>query len=263
MKLTFIGVGSAFAHENYQSNMILEINGKRLLIDAGGTAHRALKALGLTHRDLDAVYISHLHADHCGSMEWLAFSTKFDSGFVDAKGGKKKLRLFIRSTLAQKLWNEVMRGGCASLEGEPNTLATYFDLTRCGYNGKFQFEGTAFELVQTIHYVNEREIVPSYGLFWLGANGKKIFLTTDTQFAPHSIFTFYKQADVILHDCETTVGFKTGIHAHYTDLKTLPADIRAKMYLYHYQDGAKPDAVADGFGGWITQGQSFDFSATN
>jgi hypothetical protein len=31
------------------------------------------------------------------------------------------------------------------------------------------------------------------------------------------------------------------------------------MWLYDYQDGDKPDCKAEGFLGWVQQGQVFDF----
>jgi hypothetical protein len=31
------------------------------------------------------------------------------------------------------------------------------------------------------------------------------------------------------------------------------------MWLYHYQDGPLPDAKADGFAGFVNQGQTFEF----
>lgn len=259
MKLTFLGVGAAFAEENYQSNMVLEINGKRLLIDAGGDIRFSMKNAGLKVTDLHAVYISHLHADHVGGMECLALKTKFNPHFVDEQRQKRKLQLFIKNSMARQLWEHVMQGGTATLQGQVNNLDSFFDVKRCGHNGKFTFEGTVFKLVQTVHYVNDRELAPSYGLFWQAANGQKIFLTTDTQFAPASIVTFYQQADVILHDCE--IGpIKSGVHAHYDDMRNLPPEHKAKMWLYHYGDGKKPDAVADGFAGWVKQLQIFDFS---
>ena len=45
MELTFLGSGSAFTNDgtNYQSNMILEHNGKRLLIDCGGDVRFPLR----------------------------------------------------------------------------------------------------------------------------------------------------------------------------------------------------------------------------
>ena len=36
-------------------------------------------------------------------------------------------------------------------------------------------------------------------------------------------------------------------------------DLKSRMWLYDYQDGDKPDCAADGFLGWIQQGQVFDF----
>jgi ribonuclease BN (tRNA processing enzyme) len=86
-------------------------------------------------------------------------------------------------------------------------------------------------------------IVPSYGLMIddpdvvIGKFNKpaKIFFTGDTQFAPKQLMTFYDQADLIIQDCETS-PFKSGVHAHYNELITLPAEIKSKMVLVHYND---------------------------
>ncbi len=69
MKLTFLGSGSAFTMNNRQSNMILEDDGKILLIDCGTDIRHSLHQQDLSYKDIDAVYISHLHADHIGGME--------------------------------------------------------------------------------------------------------------------------------------------------------------------------------------------------
>mgnify|MGYP001025512325 CR=1 FL=1 len=60
------------------------------------------------------------------------------------------------------------------------------------------------------------------------------------------------------HDCETS-PFPSNVHAHYNDLKSLPKNIKEKMWLCHYNDGDKPDCIKDGFAGWVQQGQVFDF----
>lgn len=36
MGMVFLGTGSAFSQDYFQSNVVLEVDGKRLLIDAGG-----------------------------------------------------------------------------------------------------------------------------------------------------------------------------------------------------------------------------------
>ena len=85
---------------------------------------------------------------------------------------------------------------------------------------------------------------------------KTVFITTDTQFCPNQIMDFYKMADVIFHDCEAT-KFKSGVHAHYDELCTLPKEVKAKMWLYHYQTNDRP-ADKDGFLGFVAKGQEFD-----
>ena len=67
MELRFAGVGSAFTTKEYwQSNMIVSHDGKNLLIDCGGDIRFSLAELNMSYKDIDAVYISHLHADHIG-----------------------------------------------------------------------------------------------------------------------------------------------------------------------------------------------------
>lgn len=71
MKLVFLGSGSAFTMQNRQSNMIIELNGRKLLIDVGSDIRFSLKLMGYNFKDIDEVYLSHLHADHIGGLEWL------------------------------------------------------------------------------------------------------------------------------------------------------------------------------------------------
>jgi hypothetical protein len=254
MKLTFIGTGSAFTMTGFQSNMVLEDSGKRLLIDCGGDVRHALAKAGLGAKDIDGLYVSHLHADHIGGIEWLGFSRYFSQG--------PKPDLFINERLATNLWEQSLRGGMASHQGVVLTLDHFFKTVhRIAHNSGFKWGQTDCRLVQTVHYMDGYEIVPSYGLI-MKIDGKpevgEVFLTTDTQFAPNQIMDFYQRASIIFQDCETS-NYKSGVHAHYTELKTLPPDIRKRMWLYHYQDGPLPDAVGDGFAGFVKQGQTFEF----
>jgi ribonuclease BN (tRNA processing enzyme) len=256
MKLTSLGAGSAFTLKNLQSNFIVEIGGKRLLIDAGTDLRHALQARSMRYHDLHAVYISHLHFDHMGGMEFLAFCTKFDPTFVDESGQKRKLIVFIHPSMVAGLW-DTLKHGC-TLPNERTTLETFFDVRPCT-DGEFTFEGTKFTLVRTTHYFNGPLVAPSYGLQWQAANGKVVFLTTDTTLTME-VATIQLGSDLIFQDCETTKT-PSGVHAHYTHLVALPAEVKRRMWLYHYQDGAKPDCVQDGFAGWIESGQVFDLSA--
>ena len=66
-----------------------------------------------------------------------------------------------------------------------------------------------------------------------------------------------KNVDLIFHDCETSVT-RTSVHAHYQELISLPADVKKKMWLYHYQPGMDEDVTADGFLGLVKKGQEYN-----
>jgi len=248
MKLTFLGTGSAFTLDNYNTNMLLEINGKKLLIDCGTDIRFSLNEIGLTYKDIDAVYVSHAHADHVGGLEYMAFCSYFTPDC--------KPLLFADERLMTQLWEDTLKGGLGSVQNKITKLSDYFNIEPVPKNGTFKFEDVIFRVVQTVHVMNGYTIVPSYGLIWQG-DKKRIFLTTDTQFCPNQIQTFYDDVDVIFHDCETT-PFKSGVHAHFTDLNTLDAKTKKKMWLDHYSDGEKPDAKEAGFAGYVKKGQVFN-----
>ncbi|CAN5445907.1 MBL fold metallo-hydrolase [soil metagenome] len=253
MKLIFLGSGSAFTvgNNNYHSNMLLvSDSGKKLLIDCGSDARLSLYEQGFSYADITDVYISHLHADHAGGLEWLAFSNKFDSK-------SRKPKLHISDTLVTTLWNHVLRGGLCSLQDEVAELSSYFDVEAIKVDNRFSWEGIEFQLVQTLHICNGCHTVPSFGLFFR-INTKWIFITTDTQFTPELLLPFYQQADVIFHDCETSKP-ASGVHAVYDELNTLDPSIKAKTWLYHYNPGPLPKAVHDGFAGFVKKGQMFEF----
>lgn len=262
MKITFAGVGGAFTDNRYwQSNMFITANsGKRLMIDCGGDARFSFGEHGATNYNIsewaDGVYISHLHADHIGGLEWLGFCSYFNPK-------KIKPKLFIVNTLVKPLWQS-LRGGMQSHEGVVLNLKSFFDVNAISINDSFTWEGIKFTPVQTVHIMNGFGIVPSYGLLLdlpatvYRPDGKKIFLTTDTQFCPRQIEQFYAQASIIFHDCET-YPFRSGVHAHYDDLKTLPLETKQKMWLYHYGPDPKQVPTDDHFAGFITKGQTFEF----
>ena len=251
MKLLFLGVSSALSvgEKKYQSNMLIKSSTDRqMLIDCGTDVRHSLYEQGVTHSTIDAVYISHLHADHVGGLEWLSFSKVF----ID----HKKTELYISQDQQDKLWNNVLSGGMSSLENEQATLSTWFDVH--GINDlHFTWEKHSFRLIKIPHSISNREYLPAYGLLIRG-DSKTIFLSTDTRFCPELLESVYNEADLIFHDCETST-MSSGQHARYTDLKTLDSKIKNKMWLYDYNDGELPDAKKDGFKGFVVRGQSFDF----
>ncbi len=268
MKITAIGTGGAFTYSNFHTNFVVDADcGKKMLVDCGSDARHALRAIGLTHRDIDAVYVSHLHGDHVGGLEWLGFARYFDPEC-------DRSTLILSESLEQPLWNNVLAGGMSSLQGTVAKLGTYFSVSAIPQNGAFTLDdGKAmFQIVQTCHVMNGYYIVPSFGLMVRSETGKTAFITTDTQYAPEQISDFYAEADVVFHDCETLMTppgsqrlatakpLESRVHAHYTRLRQLPDETRAKMWLVHYGDDAHEwfEPENDGFLGFMEKGQTVE-----
>lgn len=230
MKITWLGTGLAFTMRNYQTNILISRNDKHFLIDAGMDIRWALQEQKLSYKDIDALFITHLHADHAAGVEWIAFTSYFDPTC------EYHIQLFGNNTLLRKGWDTTWKGGLESIQGKVMTLNDYFDVTMVRDNEMFVWEDITFEIVQTVHVMNGYAIVPSYGLMLTDPDtNKKIFITSDTQFNPNQLKDFYTNADLIIHDCETT-PFSSGVHANYSELRTLDDKIKGKMLLIHYQD---------------------------
>lgn len=251
MRLVFVGCSAAFSvgPDAYHSNMVIENGRDYFLIDCGGDIRRSLYDIGLSYQDMTHIYISHLHGDHTFGLEWLGLSRYFDPQTSLPK-------LYIRDTLVQALWENILKGPMSTLRHLEAELSTYFDINVLNEDEGFTWKTASFELIPVIHYYDNEKVAPCYGLM-IRTEKQKTLITTDTQFTPDSLFPFYEEADLILHDCETS-KLHSSVHAHYDELKTLPDEIKSKMWLYHYNNGTLPDAQSDGFGGFARRGQYFD-----
>lgn len=257
MKIKFIGVGSAFTtRDYYQSNLLLIApSGRKMLVDCGTDIRfslpEAIPESPLPYQEIDAVYISHLHSDHIGGMEWMAFLTYFNPD-------QSRPLLYMEEATMREMWRTSLKGGLGCIEGKRMHLTDYFDCRPAAIHGSFVWESTRFTLVQMPHVITGYQDFYSYGLLMedLADPGPKIFFTTDTQHRPHLIQDIARDAALILHDCETSPS-RSVVHAHYQDLRELPEEVRAKMWLYHYQPGPDIDPKRDGFRGFVVKGQEF------
>ena len=254
MKLLFLGAGSGLGTDfgNFQSNMLLLTDsGKKLLIDCGTDIRFSLTKAGYVPEEIDAVYLSHLHADHIGGIEWFAFQRKFAS-----QNGAPQL--IAHERLVHPLWEHSLSGGLKTLDDREATLSAYFVVHVVNDGEIFNWEGLTLDLVQTVHIYSNKKLMPSYGLN-IGYKGKTFLITTDTQFTLDRFKPYYRAATLIFHDCET-LDVPSGVHTHFNQLDTLDPKIKAKLWLYHYNDGDLPDAKSHGFAGFVRCGQEFDLN---
>lgn len=250
--LTFLGSGSAFTvgSGNFHSNILLSSENSKFLIDCGSDIRFSAYEQGLSFDDFNEVYVSHLHGDHAGGLEWLGINRKLNSNLP-------KPILHSHSSLIQPLWENVLSGGMSTIEDRDVTLEDFFKVDSLEDDEDFFWQGLRFHLVRTAHYQKNEELAPSYGIFIIGKN-KKIFITTDAQFTPEQFQQYFEEAGLIFHDCEI-LDKPSGVHATYDQLKTLPEKIKKKMWLYHYNSTDLPDAKKDGFLGFVCKGQQFTF----
>jgi ribonuclease BN (tRNA processing enzyme) len=173
MKCKILGCGNAFSKINYNQCFMLEENGKKMLIDYGAKAPQALENAGENIFDIDAIYISHQHADHIGGLEEAAFTRydwmnrpeRFDDYTKLENVGNMKPyapKLFAQKELLKNLWKKSLSGGLESMEGFDATLATFFEPKPV--DKSFTWEGWNFELIQQVHIMTGSKISPTFGL---------------------------------------------------------------------------------------------------
>lgn len=253
LRMTFLGTGSAFTvgTGNFQSNVLLSFDNESLLIDAGTDLRHSLYEQSRSFLDIRTIFITHLHTDHCGGLEWLALTSYFDTRYTGMP------RLFVPKSLVDDLWNKSLAAGLSTLEPIEATLDTYFQVTAVDEQKGFIWKNIAFELVAMTHFCSNHKLMPTFGLFF-EYNGQRVFFTSDTQYTPDALMPYFKKADIIFHDCEI-LSKPSGVHAHYKQLVMLPENIKKKLWLYHYNPMPLPDAAADGFAGFVSKGQVFEF----
>ncbi len=219
MEIQMIGTGSAFAKAFYNNNALIYAGGKTLLIDCGSTAPVALHRMGMSLTEIDAILITHIHADHVGGLEELAYRYKFVH--------KVRPQFYIADTLVHTLWENSLKGG---LEQDGlHSLNEYFDVRPLQEGAATELlPGLTAELLLTRH-------IPKKLSYSVLLNGT-FFYTADMVFDGGLLRRLVDERGVrtIFHDCQLQAPGV--VHACLPELLTLPDDLQEKIRLMHYGD---------------------------
>lgn len=294
MQITVVGCGNAFSADNFNQSFLVEEDGRKMLIDCGYQVPQALAFEGIDFKEIDDIYISHLHSDHVGGLEYFAFQ-RYDWINKPRTAPDTAANIIANKHLMKDLWEKSLRGGLESMEGFVSDINTFFHTQEIEPNQPFMWQGWQVDLVQQIHIMSGSVIMPSFGMIFTKEGHETVYFVTDSQHcSPRQIEDFYKQADIIFQDSEfvgidaskpegedghSRYKFGSGVHANYAQLAGYPSansiklsdDIKAKMWLSHYQDfvpkgfdmfGNQIDwdkeIERDGFAGRVKIGQKFE-----
>ena len=248
--LKFLGRSGAFASlKEGNSNALLTINGKNLLIDFGVASNFIWREeWKKSYKDIDAVYISHLHADHC-FFESLFFSRYFEPK-LDKNGNVIKPKLYAHPLVITEIWDS-LKPSMGIYRNEVLHLSNFAECHACS---AFEFENVTFELIKNSHIDCSFGIKDAYGVKFK-INNTKIYWSSDSANINKKAIM---NADIVFHDCETLIGFKSKVHSHISDLAKLPEEMKNKMWMMHYSE--RPLAYEKyGFAGFVDKNQEFHF----
>ena len=264
MELFFLGTGSAFVKENFQTNLLIIKGNDHLLIDCGTLCPFAFHSYKSSVVKVKNIFLTHSHSDHIGGVEELALLHKY--------GDKIRPKMIVTDRYKRILWLQSLRGGLMYGEQDKKdpvpdekrrflTFEDYFEQIKPRLITKkprdmyeAQIGEINVKMFRTMHIPGDvpswRESAWSCGVIL----NDKILFSGDTRFDPELITWLEKQfkIDYIFHDCQAFTG---GVHAALSELETFPAATKEKMYLCHYSDNfSNFDAKAHGFAGLTERG---------
>ena len=266
LEFFFLGTGTAFNKKFYQNN-ILVIKGKNhVLIDCGTLCPLVIQDYKRQITDIRNFYLTHSHADHIGGME--------EVGFCNYYYIKKRPAVIIDDKYKKILWEDSLRGGMAysaANDGHATVFDDFFLQQKPVKEkvGSHVYESAAvgrgkgaikLYFFDTVH--SETKDARGRGFRSKGVivDGRILF-TGDTTFN-RKVFEkllWDFNIEYIFHDC---ASYKSPVHTSYDELKTLPPELKKRIFLCHYDEKmAQKNVAADGFCGFAKRGFYYDFDA--
>lgn len=227
--ITTLGSGHGFDPDTMTSGMIIWINQRGIMVDPPVNSAVDLVRLGVNPKILDAIILTHCHADH-------------DSGTLQKIMLEGKITLYTTPTV----FNSFIRKSAALIHIDRSRLQKAFSFVPIHIGEPINIHGAMFEFNYSFHSI------PTI-FFQVSYSGKTFIYSSDTRNDPDYIRTMHEKGimsksrrdfllrfpwdrDVIFHEAGVPP-----IHTPMKVLTALPASVRKKIYLVHVARDQVPE----------------------
>ncbi|MFF2088915.1 MBL fold metallo-hydrolase [Paenibacillus sp. NPDC058174] len=219
--MMMLGVGNGFCKTTYHNNALIDAEGRLFLIDCGAMAWQSLHEIGLGFEDIEGIFITHLHYDHCGGLEEAALYGAYAAG--------RKMKLWLPAPLKGLIWDKYLSGTLENKAEGRAALDDYFEVHWVEEGERFSFSaGSSAGL--TARWLQTRHVPSKFSCSLI--MDERLFYSSDMQadeellrtLAEQGIETFYHDSSFIYNP----------VHAGLEELREYPEEIRSRLYLMHY-----------------------------
>ncbi|HMJ08859.1 MAG TPA: MBL fold metallo-hydrolase [Pyrinomonadaceae bacterium] len=208
MKLVILGSGTSVPHSTRSSSGFwLETAGGTLLLDCSASVGHRMAQESLDWANLDAVWISHFHLDHCGGLAPLLFGMRNAKATQDRS---KPLRIF-------------------GADGLKDLLKAFDDAGKYKlFDQKFPVEIIEIEQLETFEILPGIDAVAmrtphtqnSHAIHLTETGGTTFVYTSDTGYEI-KLATFARRADLLLMECSFVKEKPTEKHLELAEANEL------------------------------------------
>tara|TARA_B100001123_G_C15211231_1_gene987349 strand:+ start:597 stop:1424 length:828 start_codon:yes stop_codon:yes gene_type:complete len=193
MQLTLLGTGCpSVDYIRFGPSNLINSDKSLILIDCGSGVTQRIKQANFLPRNIDALFLTHLHSDHVIDLYQLVISSwhayRIKPWIIYGPKGTKE---FVKSTM--KLWKKERE---LRINYEKRSSVKAFDIKvkEFGKYGKIKVKDITVEYFEVDH----KPVKFAYGFNFLN-KGKKITISGDTK-PCNNLIKYSHKADILLHE---------------------------------------------------------------